>query len=161
MDYSRAAVLGVAIVVLVTAAVSGPLVPGVTLTTERSVAYGEGTANVSSATLPDRATLERGSFGQRGYYLTVPPGTVQFDALTGTPMLVYRLNIDDIGYTRSTVHFLDASVAERYEVTMDADNFAPERIDRQTYRGTIGVVVEDSRSRRLVAERNLTVEVDE
>ncbi|GGN86720.1 hypothetical protein [Haloarcula pellucida] len=159
MDYARAVVLGVASVVVVTALVSGPLVPGVSLTQERDVAYGTGNVTVAEVQFPDRVTIERASFGQDGYYLTVPPATVRFSTLSGSPTMVYRLAIDELGYTRSTVHFLSESVGERYEATIQSDSFDENELTNETYHGTVGVVVEDSRSRRVVAERAVTVEV--
>ncbi|MBX0321559.1 hypothetical protein EGH21_00810 [Halomicroarcula sp. F13] len=159
MDYQRAIVLGVASVVVVTAVVSGPLVPGVTLTQEHDVAYGEGNATVAGVQFPDRVTVERASYGQEGYYLDIPPATVQFTSLSGSPTVTYRLSVAELGYSRSTVHFLDDGVGKRFEVTLQADSFGADELSRESYAGTLDVVVDDARSRRVVGQRNVTVEV--
>ncbi|WP_276271502.1 hypothetical protein [Haloarcula litorea] len=161
MDYPRAATFAVAGVVVAAALVSGPLVPGVTLTSERDVTYGGGNATVASVSLPDRATLDSGSYGQDGYYLAVPPATVRFAALDGSPSVTYRLQIPDLGYARSTVHFLTGDVGGSYEATLRPDNLATETVRRDRYEGTVSVVVEDDAGRRRVAAGNVTVEVIE
>ncbi|MBX0293849.1 hypothetical protein [Haloarcula nitratireducens] len=158
MGYLRALLFGVTGIVLVTAVASGPLVPGVSITSARETTYGEGNATVESVTLPETVTLEAGSFGQQGHYLTVPPSTVQFSELSGSPILTYRLQIGELNYTRSTVHFLQ-SPTERYEATMESDNVDLGERPCDSYIGVLSVHVEDDAGRRTVATQNVTIEV--
>ncbi len=160
MDYGRGVVFGTVGVILVTALVSGPLVPGVALTSEPAQqAYGQGTATVADITLPESATFERASFGAENYHLTVPATTVRFSTLEGSPTLSYRLTIAGLDYTRTTTHFLGPSTGDRYRLTMRSDTFSLNAISQSSYEGRLSVVKRDSSGETVVASRNVTIEV--
>lgn len=126
-----------------TALVSGPLVGAVDFTHERAGTFspGSGSADLAVLSTPDRARLDRGSFGAGAYYLQVPDAEVRVEAVTGQPILAYKIRIPDLGYTRSTVHFLDAETQGRLTVSIEKDALAPEEIDRDSYSGEIVVLV--------------------
>lgn len=161
MEYTRGVVAAVATVVVVTALLSGPLGPGISFTETPTVTYGEGNVTVSSASLPETAAFERGSYGSDRYHLTVPATSIEFTALDGGPILAYRIQIDSLNYSRSTTHFLDESITSPYELTMQSDDFEARQIQQDAYNGTVSVVVRDSAGERIVAERAITVEVAE
>lgn len=160
MPSTRGLVLGVVGVIVVTTVVSGPLVPGISLTEPaEATAYGEGNATISDVTFPERATFERASFGAQNYHLTVPPTTLQFSSLSGSPILSYRLEIESLNYTRTTTHFLGPSTGDAYRLTMQSDTFAVDRITASSYEGRLSVVKRDSSGDAVVAEGTVTVEV--
>jgi len=159
MEYTRGVVAAVATIVVVTALLSGPLGPGISLTETSTVTYGEGNVTVSSASIPETATFEGGSYGSERYHLTVPAASIAFDSLDGGPILAYRIQINSLNYSRSTTHFLDESISSPYELTMQSDDFDGEQIQRETYDGTISVIVRDSAGERTIAEKTITVEV--
>ncbi|MFC7021341.1 MULTISPECIES: hypothetical protein [Haloarcula] len=160
MDYARGVVFGAVGVILVTTLVSGPLVPGVALTSEPAQqALGQGTATVADATLPETATFERASFGAENYHLTVPATTVRFSTLEGSPTLSYRLTIAGLDYTRTTTHFLGPSTGDRYRLTMRSDTFSLEAINQSSYEGRLSVVKRDSSGETVVASRTVTIGV--
>lgn len=160
MDYGRGVVFGTIGVILVTTLVSGPLVPGVSLTSEpERQSFGQGNATVAEVTLPATATFERANFGAENYHLTVPPTTVRFETLDGSPTLTYRLTIVALDYTRTTTHFLGPSTGERYRLTMRSDTFSLEAINQSSYDGQLSVVKRDSAGESVAAARNVTIEV--
>lgn len=157
----RAVVWGVATLVVATVLVSGPLVPGVSVATEpEPVDYGEGNATVAEVTLPATATVEDADYGAANYQLTVPAATVRFATLTGHPTLSYSLAIPTLNYSRTTTHFLDSSHT-RFEATLQSDTLDSDRVSRDRYRARLSVVLRDSGGGRMVAQRNVTVEVAE
>ncbi|WP_372480586.1 hypothetical protein ACAH01_06245 [Halomicrobium sp. HM KBTZ05] len=162
MDVDRAVVWGVVGLVAVTTLVSGPLVGAVDLTSDAETpAYGSGSVTVESASLPERATLTAGRFGAGEYTLRVPDATVAITAVEGRPLLVYRLEIDERGYTRSTTHFLSTESVGSYAASMSDDTFPPDTVNRTSYEGRLQVVVRANDTSRVVAERSTTVEVIE
>ena len=110
MEQTRAVTIVVTAIILGVTLLSGPLIPGVTVAQEpEPLTLETGNSTIANVQLPDRATLECGSYGAANYYIRVPPAIVQFETLEGNPTLVYKLRIDDLGYARTTNHFLDES----------------------------------------------------
>ncbi|MBV0900949.1 hypothetical protein [Haloarcula salina] len=162
MDVTRGVVAVVTLIIVGVTLLSGPLVPGVTLASEpEPLTLETGTVTVGDARLPANATLEKGAYGAASYYLDVPPATVQLSSLDGNPTLVYRFAIDELGYTRTTNHFLNDDTAETYELTLASDTFEADEIDRERYDGTVSVSKRDGEGHAEVASRNVTVRVIE
>ncbi|NHX39088.1 MULTISPECIES: hypothetical protein [Haloarcula] len=162
MERTRAVVTSVTAIILGVTLLSGPLVPGVTLASEpESVALESGNVTVSTVEMPDEVTIEKGSYGAASYYLNVPPVRIQFANLTGRPTLVYKLTIEELGYTRTTNHFLDDSTGDTYDLTLASDTFTDGEIERKQYNGTMTVSKRDGAGHGVVATRNVTVAVVE
>ncbi|WP_424003686.1 hypothetical protein ACOZ4I_05125 [Haloarcula salina] len=160
MDVARGVVAVVTLVVVGVTLLSGPLVPGVTLASEpEPLTLETGTVTVTDARLPANATIERGAYGAANYYLDVPPATVRLSSVDGNPTLVYRFTIDELGYTRTTNHFLDPETAETYELTLASDTFRADEIEQERYDGTVSVRKRDGEGHADVATRNVTVRV--
>lgn len=162
MERTRAVVVGVIATMLGVTLLSGPLVPGVTLASEpEPVALESGNVTVATAEIPDRITLEAGSYGAASYYLNAPPIHLQFSNLTGRPTLVYELTIEELGYSRTTNHFLDESTGDTYELTLASDTFTEAEIQQKQYSGTVTVSKRDGAGHGVVASRNVTIAVVE
>lgn len=151
-------VAAVAVIVLGTLA-SGPL----DLTTPRREAadLGEGSVDVASVTLPETVTLQRGRYGADGYYLQVPEATVEFERVTGGPVVGYTLAVPELDYTRQTAYFLDDGTTGSVSYGIEADTFPPEEIEQSAYDGKLRLVVRSNGSERVLKERNVTVRVRE
>jgi len=162
MDKTRAIITCVTATILGVTLLSGPLVPGVTLASEPdSVALESGNVTVSAVEMPDSVTLEAGSYGAASYYLDAPPAHVQFSNLSGRPTLVYELTIEELGYSRTTNHFLDDSTGDAYELTLASDTFTDGKIERKQYNGTVTISKRDGAGHSVVATRNVTISVVE
>lgn len=162
MERTRAVVAGATAVILGVTLLSGPLVPGVTLASEPApIALESGNVTVSAVEMPNEVTLEAGSYGAANYYLDAPPIRVQFSTLSGRPTLVYELAIEELGYTRTTNHFLDASTGDAYDLTLASDTLTDADVTREQYNGTVTVSKRDSAGHGVVATRNITIRVVE
>jgi len=162
MERTRAVITSVIAVILGVTLLSGPLVPGVTLATEpEPVALETGNVTVSTVEMPDEVTLEKGSYGAASYYLDAPPVRIQFANLTGRPTLVYKLTIEELGYSRTTNHFLDDSTGDTYDLTLASDTFTDGEIEHEQYTGTMIVSKRDGSGHGVVAARNVTISVVE
>ena len=162
MNYRRAVVPGVVVVVAATAVAFGPLVAGVSLATEPQPALNDdGSLTIDSATLPDEATIEPASYGAANYYLTVPSSSVTFGSVTGQPTLVYTLRIRALGLQRSTTHFLDSSVGPQFEATMTTGTLNDDEFARERFDGELSLAVRNSSGQRTLVQRNVTVRVVE
>jgi len=162
MERTRSVVVTVSTFIVGVTLLSGPLVPGVTLASEpEPVALETGNATVSEIEMPENVTLNAGSYGAASYYLDAPPAHVHFSNRTGRPTLVYELTIDELGYTRTTNHFLDDSTGDTYELTLASDTFTDAEIERERYNGTVTVSKRDGSGHGVVATRNVTISVVE
>lgn len=161
MDDTRVAVYAAVAIILGTTLVSGPLVGAVDFTTERDETFapGSGSADVTVISTPERAQLDRGSFGSGAYYLRVPDATVRLDAVSGQPMLVYKIRIPDLGYTRGTTHFLDSGAEGRTAVSIEEDALDPEDIDRESYPGELVLLVRADGGDEVLYRGPITVDV--
>ncbi|RLN01641.1 hypothetical protein [Haloarcula sp. Atlit-7R] len=160
MEKTRAITTSVIAIILGVTLLSGPLVPGVTLATEpEPVALETGNVTVSAVEMPEKVTLEKGSYGAASYYLDAPPVRIQFANRTGQPTLVYELTIEELGYTRTTNHFLDDSTGDTYDLTLASDTFTDGEIKREQYNGTVAVSKRDGAGHGVVATRNVTISV--
>lgn len=162
MDTVRGTVYGVVAIIAVTTVVSGPLVGAVDLTHERSAAFGTGTATVSVVEMPETITIEPGRFGEDSYYVRVAPATVVIENVTGRPFLVYKLSVDPLRYSRSTLHALDSETAGKFEATIEEDALNPETVPSPgSYDGTLTLILRSGHNETVVERRNVTVEVRE
>jgi hypothetical protein len=160
MERTRAVITSVIALILGVTLLSGPLVPGVTLASEpEPVALETGNVTVSAVEMSGNVTLEKGSYGAASYYLDAPPVRTQFSNLTGRPTLVYELTIEELGYSRTTNHFLDESAGDAYELTLASDTFTDGEIKRDQYNGTVTISKRDSSGHGVVATRNVTISV--
>lgn len=161
MDPERLAVVGAVATVFAVSVLSGPLVAGVDLspTPDSGPPPQTGNATVEVLDTPDTARLEKGSFGADApYTLTVPDATVRLSNVTGGPLLVYKLRIPELGYTRGTTLFLDSSSTgtrsvELEQTTVDKD------LSEDRYRGELLLLLRGDGPQRTLSRGNVTVEV--
>ena len=162
MDADRAVVWAVVALVVMTTIASGPLVGAVNLTQEReSTAYGQGSVTVDNATLPANATLSAGRFGAGEYTLRVPDAAVGIAGVEGRPLLVYKIDIPERGYSRSSTHFLSTDSVGSFAASIADDSVAPDTVNRSAYDAELRLLVRANDTSRVVAERSITVEVEE
>jgi hypothetical protein len=158
MDFGSYAPYLAAAIILVGTLASGPL----TLAdqpAEQANEIGAGSIAISEVRLPTTATLRQGQFGESSYYVQVPPATVLFDGIEGRPILTYKLDIPELGYTRESAFFLGPDTGDRMQLSLERDELAPEEVRNDSYPGVLRVVDRSGEESRTVAERNVTVQV--
>jgi hypothetical protein len=163
MDEARVAVVGACAIITTMTLLSGPLVGAVDLTYPRESDHGigNGSAAIASIDLPNRAALRTGSYGAEAYYISLQPAVVTIDSVEGRPILSYKLKIDELSYSRETVHFLSASNQGAMEISLDPDTFKRKTITRSRYNGTAKLTLRNQTGSTVLREQNLTVEVRE
>jgi hypothetical protein len=142
---------------------SGPLVGGVDFThdrTDETVGIGTGSASVTSVSLPGTVQFQQGRYGSGGYYVRVPDATVEFERIRGRPILSYKLEVEEMGYSRETSHFLSSDTPERLALSIEKDTLDPEEVEATEYSGRLRVSVRANGTDRVLASRNVTVRVD-
>lgn len=162
MDTSRAIGWGVVAVVAATALLSGPLVPGIDLTTARETpAYGNGSATVDGADLPDAGRLTGGRYGTTEYSLEVPPATLNLTAVRGYPVATYRVRVPALSYTRTTTTFLSPDDAGRTPLTLEPGPVDAAVVGYGPYEAQVTVTLRGDGSERVIADGTVRVEVSE
>jgi hypothetical protein len=160
MRVATGAVYGTVAVILVATLISGPLVVAVDFTPERSGlgGIGQGTLTVENVTLPSEATLDRG-FQSENYYLKAPDARLVGAAVTGRPIVEYKLEIPALNFTRATTSFLDAGANGTVELSLTQISFGPDDVSQSRYDGTVRLVARYDGTEQVLGERPITVEV--
>jgi len=162
MEETRLAVYGVVGVVLVVTLVSGPLVGAVDLTQEPTGCMepvGSGSATVEVDTLPDSATISKGQFGAKAYYLNVPDGSVTVTNVTGQPILSYTISIPELSRTAGPTLFLCADQSSQQTLSIQRLTIDENTLDDETYDATLTLVLRGDGEEVLVREQSISVEV--
>jgi hypothetical protein len=165
MNLERGAVFGTIGVIVLFAIVSGPLVPGVEFAGEpqsEDVNPGVGSLNVSVVHVPDDGYyLQKGEFGTGVYYLNVSDAVVDVESVEGEPILTYKIKIEELKYSRQTVHFLDDSSDGRMNLSIESDDIDKSVIDQESYEATIIIIHRFRGGTRTIFSKNVTVKVRE
>ncbi|MEF8881615.1 MAG: hypothetical protein V5A34_03710 [Halapricum sp.] len=145
-------------IVVVALLVSGPVIPGVSLTGAEPTSLGEGDATVSSVTVDaDRVRITPGRFGTNISYLRVPDARLQIDTIEGQPRVVYQLRIPELDIDLAAPKLLSES--GRTTVRLDDQAIAPERLSQDQYEGQLVVRIQSLSTDRVVRNESITVEV--
>ncbi|WP_424019528.1 hypothetical protein ACOZ4N_08655 [Halorientalis pallida] len=158
MDFGSYAPAVAAALILVGTLASGPFALA-DRPAEQTGGVGTGSVTVSEVRLPETATLQQGQFGEQSYSLEVPDATVIFEQVEGRPILTYKLEIDGLEYSRESAFFLGPDTGDRMQLSLERDQLAPEKVQNESYAGVLRVVDRTGEESRVVAERNVTVQV--
>lgn len=150
----------VGIIVLVTV-VSGPIVGAVDFTHQAESSPGDGTVELSVLSIPtNNARFEPGRYGSTGHILRVPDAVVSVDAIRGEPVIIYKIRIPGLSYVRLSIHLPNEKHrGDRYRLSLEPDNFASERLTRETYDAELLIVVRERNTAQTIAKTNISVEV--
>jgi len=146
--------------VIVTLVFSGPLVPGLTFTGAGTPStVGEGNASVSAVHIDAESTaITPGRFGTGVRYLRAPDATVDVDAVTGTPRIVYVLDVPELDTRISATRLLSGS--GRVTVRPSDRAFPPETVANERYKGNLTVRIQSFSTDWTVYHEPVTVEVN-
>ena len=159
MDVHRVVAVATAVLILAVTLATGPLL-GLSLTAEEEqFEPGSGTLDATVVTTPETATLEAARFGVEKYYLRAEPVELQIDGATGQPTVAYEIEIEEFGFTASSIAFFDASIDGSYQLEFEEAVLDADRIDSEQYDGSLRVVVVDEE--RTLVETEIRIEVTE
>lgn len=161
MEPVRDVPLAVVALVVLVVALTGPFGPlSVPTAYGGDRAPGTGNATVAVTAEPGEPRLEPGRQGEGIYYLRVPDVEVAVSDLRGNPTLSYRIEIESLGYTRGSAHFLGAAGPGRHAISLESDTFDESRLDRDAYNATIELVLRTEGTAREVYRAETTVVVE-
>lgn len=161
MQPDRVGVMATAAIVVVLALATGPLV-GVLAVPKGGLGGGatpgSGSADVAVVSAPDGAVLEAGEYGEL-HYLTVPATTVSVSNVSGAPLLTASLDIDEIGWSRSSVFRLSPSNDGTRTYRLEGGSVESADLDRGSYDGRLRFVLRDDDGRTVIYDEPIVVEV--
>ncbi len=150
----EACVVAVVVLALVTSGVGG----GVAGHSPPSL--GDGTATLTVDSLPtDRLHVDEGRFGTDVRYLRVPDVTLRVDAVSGTPRLVYRVDVPALDVSQTTTKLLTGTAPRTLTVRGTDRALAPGTVTDDRYTATVSIRVQSFTGDRTVLSTNETVEV--
>lgn len=146
-------------VVLVTLVISGPAVPGVSLTqSSQPTALGEGNATVTAVEIAESdVKITPGRFGTDVLYLRGPDANVQLEGVDGQPRIVYRIEIPALDVETATTRLLAGP--GKLTVRLDDRAFLPDQVDEERYDGELTVRIQSFSTDRTLLREQITVEV--
>mgnify|MGYP000657541361 CR=1 FL=1 len=162
MNRPRVLVYATVTIILGVSLLSGPAIGLVDLTTPRydMSGLGEGNATVDRVDAPSSVTLER-AYQSESYYLTVPDARIHFSSLSGKPTVAYGIEISELGYSRSTTHFMTEGRTGWVTISLREDTFANDEVTKSGYDGRLTIVLRDSGGKTLVENKSVRIEVEE
>lgn len=162
MDLGRAGVWSTVGIIVGVMVLSGPMVGAVDLTPAPPESTpGDGNVSLSVVSVPsDGIRLDRGKYGSGVYVLRVPDAEVHVRSIRGSPIVVYKIRIPELGYARASIHVLEEGQdGQREKLEIDEDEIDPGRVTRKVYGGELLVVVRGSDGSSIPHRSNVTVEV--
>jgi hypothetical protein len=158
MRAERVVVAATVVMIVGVAVVSGPLF-GFSLPGSESAQAGTGSVDATVEEPPERGVLEPKEYGGEGYGLRGEPVLVSLEAVSGRPYLSYSLSVP--GLNHSTTSLTVFQEPGQYRLEMRPSTLPSDRVDADSYEGTVSVHVIDGDGRRLLLETEVTVEVQE
>lgn len=123
-------------------------------------AIGNGHAQLAVIDPPDRATLEPADYADT-HHLRVPETSVSVSNVEGAPLLTVSIDIDELGYSRSSVFTLREQSSGTRSYGIEDGSIDSDRIHEDTYEGTLRFVLRDDDGRSVLSESPITIEVTE
>jgi hypothetical protein len=150
----------VALLVLVTLVVTGPLV-GVDAVRTQPTTIGDGTAAISSVQLPtSEIRFTDGRFGTNVAYLRVPDASVSVDSVTGRPRLLYQVAVPALDISREDEQVLSEGQSGTFRLAPGDRAVRQSSLERDVYNGTVLLRVQSFETAETIVAQNVTVQVE-
>jgi len=150
----------VALLVLVTLVVTGPLV-GVDAVRTQPTTIGDGTAAISSVQLPtSEIQITNGRFGTSVAYLRVPDASVSVDSVTGRPRLLYQVAVPALDISREDEQVLSEGQSGTFRLAPGDRAVQQSSLERDVYNGTVLLRVQSFETAETIVAQNVTVQVE-
>ena len=159
MDRPRAALGLVTSLILCVALLTGPALGFFPVPEKEGLdaaTLGTGNASISVLDLPDRASIRKGG---GVYTLRVSDATLSVTNVTGQPILVYRIDIEGMGYSRGSLTVLESGFSNQVSVQLSRSTLDASDVRETSYPATLRVLLRGDGPDRTIAEKNVTVRV--
>ncbi|XGI82882.1 hypothetical protein ACEU6E_06245 [Halorutilales archaeon Cl-col2-1] len=162
MDMTRFIRLFSVLIILAGIGVSGSPFELISAEADNGVSLGnQGSVSVKQVSLSSKVfKLEPGMYGSETYYLHTPSATVEIREITGSPILVYKMEIPELGYTGTSLRFMEEK-RDSLKLSLRRNGFSPDEIQNNSYNGTVSVLVRNGNSTRSLYSDNVSIEVNE
>lgn len=161
MGLSRQIGYAVAVTIVLVTLATGPLsaiqVPEGGLAGQESL--GEGNATITVEQFPERATLTEREYEDL-YYLETPDTTVRYSNVSGAPILVYSVSVEEIGFSRGQTYVVTPEKDGHHRLSVGRETMDANRIEQQEYTGTLELVLHTNGKQRMIANRSIVVGVE-
>jgi len=164
MDVVRGVILATLVTIAATLVVSGPLVPAVDFTkAEEGPSDEESRIDATVERAPtDSFVLRQGRYGTNVYFLEAPEVVINVTSISGTPTLVYEVEMPTQNRTLSTVTFLDPDTEPGpLRLAFEAPSIDSEDIEADSYRGTVRIFTRVDGEKTVLYNRSITISVED
>jgi hypothetical protein len=149
-----------AVAILLGAAATGPVVGLVDVPDPGPDELGTGQADLEIRSVPERATLSSGTYTDV-HRLDVPPIRARLDSVSGTPAVTASLDVDELGFSRSSVFALDGGSTGDRSFRISRTSIESHRVQNDSYRGRLRLVLRDSRGSTVLVDEAIRIVVTE
>lgn len=160
METSYLVAFSTALILIGVPLASGPLT-GLSLTTEPQPEFNPSTGSFDATVIEthDTVIVKQARYGANVSHIHASPVKIHISNITGQPSVTYKLLFNDIGYSTSTVWFLDQSMEGRYNLEFAQKTVTPDRFDKNIHHGKLEIVVRDGTGEWILAETDITLKV--
>lgn len=148
-----------AVAVVLGALATGPAVGLVNVPEAGPGELGTGQADLAVRFVPEQATLTPGTYTDV-HRLDVPAVEAELRSVSGTPAVTASLDLDELGFSRSSVFALDGSTGDR-SFRISRTSIESHRIQNDSYAGRLRLVLRDSQGTTVLVDEPIRVVVRE
>lgn len=162
MDDVRAVVLATAGVIVALTLLTGPLIGIFSVPAEGGLGgegLATGNATLSEIRFPEDPTITAGQYEAGQYVLRTGDVGVRVSNVTGRPLLSYKLEVEGLDYTRSSLIVLEPGMEGPRSIQLARATLAASAVDRDSYPGELRLILRGDGSDREIAATNVTVTV--
>ncbi|MEF8776736.1 MAG: hypothetical protein V5A43_09585 [Haloarculaceae archaeon] len=162
MDVGRALVLATGAIVVVCTLLTGPHVGIIGVQADGGLGGDDlatGNATLTEVDFPENPTISAAQYDAGQFILRTGDVGIRVSNVTGRPLLVYKLDIRGLDYTRSSLTVLDPGRAGRRSIQLTRVTLSADAVEGDSYPGELRLILRGDGPDREIATRNVTVTV--
>lgn len=162
MDDARAVVLATAGVVVVLTLLTGPWVGLIAVPADGGLGgegLATGNATLTDVEFPGDPTISTGQYEAGQFVLRTGDVGVRVSNVTGRPLLSYKLEVEGLDYTRSSLIVLEPGMEGPRSIQLARATLPASAVDRDSYPGELRLILRGDGPDREIAATNVTVAV--
>jgi hypothetical protein len=164
MDTVKGVVLATLVTIAATLLASGPLVPAIDFTNAEAGPTDERSQINATVERPasDSFSLRQGRYGTNVYFLEAPAVVINVTSISGTPTVVYEVEMPTQNRTLSTVTFLDPDTEPGpLRLAFEAPSIDSEDVRSDSYPGIARVFTRVDEEKTVLYNRSITISVED
>ena len=149
-----------AVAILLGAVATGPAVGLLQVPDAGPAELGTGHADLELSSVPEAATLSPGTYTDV-HRLVVPEIRADLRSVSGTPTVTASVDVDDLGFSRSSVFALEGGSAGDHSFAISPTTIDSARVQNDSYPGRLRLVLRDGRGSTVLVDESIRVVVTE